>query len=157
MRRLFLGAGLIIFLLLGIGLILFFTAHHPVAKEVETIEEDLLAQEEVETVRNVDYYYGETAVYTADVVRNNGSEEWFFVQDDSVVKKIKKENGLSRADAESMVLDRFDLDNVRSMKPGFEDGQALYEATFEMNNILYFYYMSLEDGEFIKRYSVQKS
>ncbi|MDQ0299405.1 uncharacterized protein YpmB [Salibacterium salarium] len=157
MRRLILGAGFLSLIVLTAGFILFFTAHHPLAKETGTVKDELEAQEGIETVKDVDYYYGETEVYTADTIRDNGTEEWIFIQENSVIDRINKEDGLSRAEAENTVLDRFDLEKVRSLKLGMEDRQALYEATFEIDNTLYFYYMTFEDGEFIKRYSVQKS
>lgn len=158
MRRLIIGgAGLAFILFLGITAIIFFTARSSLAEELDHTKEILRAEENIDSVNQLSYYYGEEAVYSAEITNSDGEAEWLFVQDGNIIDRMKAKEGLSRIQAEDIVKERFGLQKIRSVKPGFEQGEAIYEVTFKKENRLHFYYMSLENGEFIKRYSMKQS
>ncbi|MFB4163383.1 PepSY domain-containing protein [Alteribacillus sp. JSM 102045] len=149
------GVGLI--LILGIAAIIFFNARSSLAEDLNNAETLLHAEADIESVNNVSYYFGEDAVYTAEITNTEGENEWVFIRNEEIEERLPEQQSLKRSEAEELVKETFDLQKVRSVKPGYEQGEPIYEITCEKDNRLHFYYMNLKNGEFIKRYSMKQS
>ncbi|WP_240375555.1 PepSY domain-containing protein [Bacillus piscicola] len=158
MRRWLIGiAGFLILLFIAGAVIIYLTARSTLAEELNEAEAVMLQEEDVQAVHDVSYYYGEEAVYTGDAVLDNENRVWLFVVNGNVVKKLGKKSTLPPEEAAAIVKNRFKLKKVRSITPGIEKNEPLYEITFEKDGRLHYYYMRMEDGTFIKRYSLKQS
>ncbi|SDH42028.1 hypothetical protein [Alteribacillus bidgolensis] len=158
MQRLIFGAaGLGIIIILGVTAIIFFSARSSLAEELDNAERALLVEDDIAAVNNVSYFFGNEAVYTAETINTEGEAEWVFYQDGEIRERVLKQDSLDRSQVENVVKERFELQKIRNVKPGYENGEPVYEATFEKDGRLHFYYMKLRNGEFIKRYSMKQS
>ncbi|WP_026700922.1 PepSY domain-containing protein [Salibacterium aidingense] len=157
MQRWILGAGLALLLLVGLFVILYAAVRTPLADQLEAAEQTVMSEKDMEAVHNTYYYFGNEPVYTVNAERSDGSREWFFLQDESIIDHLPYDESITPEEAEKIVMEQFDRNSIRSVKPGMQDGEPLYEVTFEVDNTLQYYYLSMEDGNFIKRYSLQKS
>lgn len=141
-----------------IGLfVLYSIARSGITEDLQQAEEIMKSHEEVESVQDVHYYNGNEAVYTGEAVNTSGVPVWVFVKEGEVVNTLRKDNSLTFEEATKQMKEKFSLQTLRSVKPGIEQGDMIYEVTFDKDGRLHFYYMSMEDGTFIKRYSVKKT
>lgn len=156
MKR-FVFVGISLFLLLIAALLtIFFIARSPLAEEWDEVEKIVMKAEGVQSVLDVDYYYGTEVVYTALVQTEGNGKEWIFVKDGEVIERIRTDETLSYEEATQLVINRFQLNKVKSVHAGMENNTPLYQMTFEMNDRLHFYYVDMRDGTFLKRYSIIK-
>ncbi|SFE34564.1 hypothetical protein [Alteribacillus iranensis] len=151
------SGGIAIVLVICLVTVLYISARSVIAEEMKTAENIMLQNDEISTVHQVYYYYGDQAVYTGSSVTTEGNEAWVFVIEDNVVRIMNKEEGISVENAVQQVKEQFSLQQVRSVKPGIENGEAIYEMTFEKDERLHFYYIKMKDGSFIKRYSIKET
>ncbi|SFL71608.1 PepSY domain-containing protein [Salibacterium qingdaonense] len=156
MKRRLLLTGLALILTAGLFYLGYTIVRSSLAETLDEAEKIVLAEENVESVQESFYYHGNETVHSVYAGLSDGSEEWFFLKQGSIAVRLPAEESISSAEAEDIVLDRFNIQNVRSIKPGLENGTPLYEVTFEDDDTLYYYYLSMENGDYIKRYSIQK-
>lgn len=152
-RFIWFGLG-IIFLLLIAGSTLYVFARASLAEDVKRVATIVLQEEDVQSVMDVDYYHGKEVVYSAIVQTDQNELERLFVRDEQVVTRISLEETLTEEEAMSLVRGRFQIDDIKSIHAGIENGTPLYQLTFEKDNRLHFYYLDMRDGTFIKRYSM---
>ncbi|MFD2704472.1 PepSY domain-containing protein [Salibacterium lacus] len=157
MKRRLLLTGLALILTAGLFYLGYTIIRSPLAETLDEAENIVLAEDHVESVQESFYYHGNETVHSVSAELSNGSKEWFFLKEGSIILRLPAEDSISSSEAEEIVLNRFNRQHVRSIKPGLENGNPLYEVTFEDDNSLYYYYLSMENGDYIKRYSIQKS
>jgi uncharacterized protein YpmB len=103
-------------------------------------------------------YFGDQA-YVVIVGTNSEKEKvaaWVPEKTDNViVKKIK--SGVSKQEAIAKLKAERNPKEIVSAKLGMEKGVPLWELTYvDDDNRYSFYYLSFEDGTFLKRYSFQQ-
>ncbi|SDH06528.1 Uncharacterized protein YpmB [Alteribacillus persepolensis] len=158
MKRTIAGmSGLVILLVIGVMAILFFYARSFLTDEYEAANAAVQQEEDIQHVENIHHYFGEEAVYTLEAVNTSGEEEWIFYHEGEVIERIPKQETLTAGEAKDLVNNRFQLQDIRRITPGYENDVPIFEVIFERDNRLHYYYMNLQDGEFIKRYSMKQS
>ncbi|WP_139217072.1 PepSY domain-containing protein [Salibacterium halotolerans] len=157
MKRWFLLTGIAVILAAGLSYLGYTMVRSSLAQTLDEAENIVLAKENVTSVQESYYFHGQETVYSVYAVLSDGSEEWFFVKGGSAAARLPAQQSISSAEAKEMVRSRFNRQSIRSIKPGFENGTPLYEVTFENDNSLHYYYLSMKNGDYIKRYSIQKS
>ncbi|MGY4690075.1 PepSY domain-containing protein [Salibacterium sp. K-3] len=157
MKRWLLLIGLTVLVLAALSILGYTMVRSSLAEELDKAENLVLAKDNVHSVHDVYYYNGEETIYTVNAGLADGSDEWFFLNDNSITSRLPSEESISLKEAEEVVLDRFDRQTIRSIKPGMEDGEPLYEVTFKNDSTLHYYYLSMEDGAYIKRYSIRQN
>lgn len=127
----------------------------------QMVEEALhLAQKtaSLETVANANFYHGTSAYYVIAGIDKTGEDIIVFVPEDLnreqiIVKKAKE--GISEQEVkEQIIANRAPL-SIKSIRLGVENNKPLWEVTYIDEQQRYtYYYLDFENGEFLKRYSL---
>lgn len=109
-------------------------------------------------VQAANTYYGEKAYVVVEGTDEKGTKKivWVPAKGGHIVVKRTK-SGITKQEAiEKLNADR-QPKQIISAKLGMEKGVPLWELTYiEQDNRYSFYYLSFEDGAFLKRYSFQQ-
>lgn len=106
----------------------------------------------------VDTYYGEKAYVVLEGTDKKGTKKivWVPVKGGHIVVKRAK-SGITKQEAIAKLTAERQPKEIISAKLGMEKGVPLWELTYiEQDNRYSFYYLSFEDGTFLKRYSFQQ-
>jgi uncharacterized protein YpmB len=151
--------GILLLLLLGWTVWLFADAYHAAVASKQKDEQRAIerAKEEADltAVLDVDTYYG-NETYVVVIGKNKDNKKmvvWVPEKgNDLEVKPLS--SGISKEEALALLKAEYSPKKVISAKLGMEKGIPLWELTYmDKQNRYSFYYVSFEDGTFIKRYS----
>ncbi|WP_144488435.1 DUF5590 domain-containing protein [Bacillus sp. ABP14] len=137
-----------------------------IPKEAKSVE---IAKEKAKLtkVKSVDYYNGESS-YTV-VQGTDEKEEQLIVwvpekKGETIVRK--KSEGISEKDALQRTIEQVGDDSkepkskpkeILKVKLGFENNIPLWEVTYiDDENRYSYYYLAFKDGQFLRRYSIEK-
>ncbi|QPA32955.1 cell wall elongation regulator TseB-like domain-containing protein [Thermaerobacillus caldiproteolyticus] len=103
-------------------------------------------------------YYGEQAYVVFVGTGRNGKKYIVWVPEKKGHVVVKRaDRGITEKEAVSKLKEERNPKRLISVKPGMEKGVPLWELTYiDEYNRYSFYYLSFEDGTFLKRYSFQQ-
>jgi uncharacterized protein YpmB len=125
---------------------------------VEAARERAEEQARFVHIDEIDTYYGENAYVVFVGTDRKGTKKiaWVPEKNGSVIVKEAK-SGLTKREAIERLTAERNPKKIVSAKLGMEKGVPLWELTYiDEDNRYSFYYISFEDGTFLKRYSFQQ-
>ncbi|WP_332693234.1 DUF5590 domain-containing protein [Halalkalibacter lacteus] len=145
----------IIFVVLTTGLSVYGyqTIREPLKDNYEQAERYVLGQSLLHTVSNGTYYHGTDAYYVFEGIMDE-EEVIVWVSEEFDSHQIAKvSDGISEGEAISIVQKQDEIKRIQSVKLGIERGLPVYEIIYVNNeNRKGYYYVTFEDGTFMKRY-----
>lgn len=143
-------------LFLAAVFILLLVARGPLLEERALGEELALEQQNVERVDEVFLYNGSTFLYSTLVTNEDESRDWVFLNEEETVERINAADTITLEEAETRIMEDNNVERLKKVTPGIEEGIPVYEGVYEAEGRLQYYYIRMADGEFIKRYSFRK-
>ncbi|HDR7792613.1 TPA: DUF5590 domain-containing protein [Bacillus luti] len=137
-----------------------------IPKEEKSIE---IAKEKAKLtkVKSIDYFNGESSYTVVQGTDEKGEQLIVWVPEkkgDTVVRK--KSEGISEKEAVQRTVEQIGDENKESknkpkeilkVKLGFENNIPLWEVTYiDDENRYSYYYLAFKDGQFLRRYSIEK-
>ncbi|MFB5661707.1 PepSY domain-containing protein [Alteribacillus sp. HJP-4] len=154
MRRLVIAAaGLIILAVIGLTA-LYVMSRAPLVDAFDNIEAAALQEDNVESVTGMSRFHGKATVNIVDVTVSEGGMERLFFSGGKLVERLTQQDIFPAEEAMNAALERAGHHKAERIRSGYENGRALYEITLKKDGRLHYYYMSMETGDFIKRYSL---
>ncbi|KHF40301.1 cell wall elongation regulator TseB-like domain-containing protein [Halalkalibacter okhensis] len=141
-------------LLTGLSVYAYQTIREPLLHHYDQAENYVVGQSLLQTVMNVTYYHGTDAYYVFNGLDDDGEETLVWVSDDFDFQHVQRaSDGITREEAIAIVQRDEEVSRIEATKLGFERGLPVYEITYFTNeNRKGYYYVTFEDGTFMKRY-----
>lgn len=154
------STGIIVFCVLVIAIFafLYHSIRSPLKEENEQAVEYVLKNTDVTEITDVDFYHGSESYQVVTGKNTTGDELiiWFKSPEDELVIRKKKE-GLSMEKAKQIAEQRLKMKELQNIRLGIENGLPVYEITYiDDENRQGFYYMTFNDGTFVKRYNLKR-
>ncbi|MDT8859974.1 DUF5590 domain-containing protein [Alkalihalobacillus sp. MEB130] len=147
-------AFIIVLSVTGLSVYAYQTIREPLYHHYEQAERYVIGQSLLSTIYHVDYYHGTDAYYVFTGLDEEETETivWVSAQYDS--HHIEKaSDGITKEEAIAIVTNENAVERIQTAKLGLERGLPVYEITFLNNeNRKGYYYITFEDGTFMKRY-----
>ncbi|MFC0470250.1 DUF5590 domain-containing protein [Halalkalibacter kiskunsagensis] len=130
------------------------TIREPLKHNYEQAERYVLGQSLLQSVSDISYYHGTDAYYVFEGTSVDDEEVIIWVSEEFDSHQMAKVNeGISVDEAVAIVKKQDEIKRIQSVKLGFERGLPIYEIVYVNNeNRKGYYYVTFEDGIFMKRY-----
>lgn len=149
-----------VLLLTAIGISIYFyqSMRSPITEQEQLAIARVLGETEVSIIQNVSFYHGTEPYVVIKGQQEEGGENfivWVGQEDESVV--VKPANaGLSKEQVRQFAINELAPKKLLAVRLGLENRLPIYEITYIDENDRYsFYYITFEDGTFVKRYSLK--
>ncbi|WP_227936228.1 cell wall elongation regulator TseB-like domain-containing protein [Alkalihalobacillus deserti] len=139
--------------LTGAGVYAYQTIREPLLHNLEQAEHYVKGHL-LKTVYDVSYYHGTEAFYVLNGLTEEEEDTVVWVSEDfSFHHTEKTSDGISKEDAIAIVRKEDSVKRIQSVKLGYERGLPIYEVTYlNKDNRKGYYYLTFDDGTFMKRY-----
>lgn len=153
-----------VFLSICIGVIIwqavsvYDAALEPKQSLIETAKERAKQKVSFAHIQDIYTYYGEKAYVVLVGTDRKGTKKIAWVPEKGGQIVVKRaERGMTEQEAIEQLKAKRHPKEIVSAKLGMEKGVPLWELTYiDQDNRYSFYYISFEDGTFLKRYSFQQ-
>ncbi|MFC0559920.1 cell wall elongation regulator TseB-like domain-containing protein [Halalkalibacter alkalisediminis] len=144
---------LVTVLLTGAGVYAYQTIREPLLHELEQAEHFVRGQV-LQTVYDVSYYHGTETYYVFFGLTEDEEDTIVWVSEDfSAYHTEKVSEGITKEEAIAIVKQQDRVKRIQSVKLGYERNLPVYEVTYlNEDNRKGYYYLTFEDGTFMKRY-----
>ncbi|MEN1935373.1 DUF5590 domain-containing protein [Paenibacillus sp. 102] len=133
------------------------TMDKKIPKESKVVE---IAKEKAKLtkIKTVEYYNGKSSYAVVQGVDEKGEKIVVWVPEKKGNVLVKKQSeGISEKDALQIVAKEQKPKQFLKAKLGVENNVPLWEVTYiDDENRYTYYYLAFQDGEFLKRYSIEK-
>ncbi|WP_078428471.1 DUF5590 domain-containing protein [Alkalihalobacterium alkalinitrilicum] len=142
----------------GLSVYFYKMMRSPIDEHEQLAVQRVLNDTDVETVEGVSFYHG-TESYI--VIQGLNTEDkpviaWVGNEDERIIVK-NADDGLSKEEVMQFAIRELAPKKLISTRLGMENRLPIYEITYIDENDRYsFYYITFEDGTFVKRYSLKK-
>ncbi|MBU8907285.1 cell wall elongation regulator TseB-like domain-containing protein [Desertibacillus haloalkaliphilus] len=160
MKKWMLISSIVIIVVIVISSYFFYqSVREPLIVEQEKARHYLINEGVLETIETMDFYHGTHTYYVAKGYDSNQKEKIVWV-DEGLEETFTRtgQDGLSEDDVRQLVSDELNVAKLISIRIGIEKRIPVYEVTYLDEDDRYsYYYMTFDDGTFMKRYSVKKT
>ncbi|WP_216829212.1 cell wall elongation regulator TseB-like domain-containing protein [Alkalihalobacterium elongatum] len=148
---------LLVFAAIGISSYFYQTMRSPITEQEQLAIERALNETELSVVDDVSFYHG-TEPYIVVKGRTDqddtGLIAWVGEEERIIVKNVA--DGLSKEEVRHFAQNELAPKELISVRLGIENRLPIYEITYIDENDRYsFYYITFEEGTFVKRYSLK--
>ncbi|WP_209122630.1 DUF5590 domain-containing protein [Alkalihalobacillus sp. BA299] len=145
-------------ILIGGGLFAYFyqTIRSSINEQEQLAVQRVLSDTDITTVEEVSIYHG-TKPYTVILgqSKENRVVAWVGNEEERIIVKNAKD-GLRKEEVKQFALAELAPKKLIAIRLGMENHLPIYEITYLDENDRYtFYYITFEDGTFVKRYSLK--
>ena len=144
-------------LLTGVSVYAYSAVRAPLTEGYEQARQTILDSGELQSVADVSYFHGEDSFFVVMGLDAEGDQAIAWVpqdQEDSTTV-LKESDGITPEEAQSITESAVNASKIQSVKLGKEGNTALYEVKYlTESNQQGYYYLTFQDGSFIKRYSL---
>jgi uncharacterized protein YpmB len=114
---------------------------------------------DLDVVENVNFYFGSSPYRVVSGKTKSGESILVWMNEETKEITIKsEEEGWSKDQVLQRVKEERDPANIKSVRLGMEGNRPIWEITYlDKEQRLNFYYALFETGEFVKRYSLQRT
>lgn len=110
-------------------------------------------------VRDVNYYHGRRSYQVIDAMDEEGNELYIWVEetdepdDPATIEVREKSDGLTREEVLGLARDELSISSLKSVRLGMIGSTPIYEVNYvdDMDRHS-FYYVTFEDGTYIRHY-----
>lgn len=152
------GSVALVVVIVALFIYAYLTVRAPLAEGYNMAEETVRNEELLESVRDVSYYHGEDAFYVVYGTDFDGDQAIAWVPQDeenNTITVVKESEGISPEDASDLTESAVNPSAIQSVTLGKEGNTPLYEVKYQTeSNQQGYYYVSFQDGSFIKRFSL---
>jgi uncharacterized protein YpmB len=145
---------IIVVLITGLGVYSYQTIREPLHHQYKQAERYVLEKSLLHTISKITYYHGTDAYYVFKGMTDEDEEVIVWVSeafDSHQVANVS--DGISEDEAIAIVQKEDEIKRIQNVKLGFERGLPIYEIVYVNNeNRKGYYYVTFEDGTFMKRY-----
>ncbi|WP_017727990.1 cell wall elongation regulator TseB-like domain-containing protein [Halalkalibacterium ligniniphilum] len=150
--------GLVLFFTLTIGLSVYAyqVIRSPLLESQEQATSYVLEEGLLSSVTDVEFYHGTAAYIVLFGIDEDGDESivWLNEENEAIVRKA--EDGITFEQAREIAEAELPIQELRSIRLGIEVNRPIYEITyFDNEERQSYYYVTFEDGTFVKRYSIR--
>ncbi|ARK30346.1 cell wall elongation regulator TseB-like domain-containing protein [Halalkalibacter krulwichiae] len=140
--------------MVGAGVYAYQMVRDPLLEQYERAEQYIKAEDLLQSVTDISYYHGTNSYYVVTGLSQDQEEKVVWVREDFNSHHLEfQKDGISEEDAISIVYQEDQVKEIHSVKLGFERGLPIYEVTYlNEDNRKGYYYVTFEDGTFMKRY-----
>lgn len=143
---------------IGVAIYTYSIVRSPLTDQLTEAEDIILASNQLETISNITYYHGSSSYFVANGIDTDGDEAfaWLLEGETEPTEVLKESAGITSEEAVAITESEMNPETIQSVKLGMEDNLPLYEVKYQTdNNHQGYYYLTFEDGSYIKRYSLR--
>ncbi|ADC51178.1 hypothetical protein BpOF4_15645 [Alkalihalophilus pseudofirmus OF4] len=129
----------------------------PLVESYNEAKDLALSNQHLQTVEGAHYYHGTEAYYVLTGTNDDNDEMIVFVGDDlETVHELKRADGISYDQAMEIAQRELPDRKIEKIRLGYTRGVPVYEVMYnDQNARTGYYYLTFEDGSFLKRYSIR--
>lgn len=156
-KSIFIIGFVLVALLTAVSVYAYQTIRDPLANGFEQAEQYILSKSLLANVSDVNYYHGTEAYFVFKGKNQEGDEVIIWVTDDLVSHHVEKSSdGISKEEALAIVQSEANVARIKSIRLGYERDIPIYEITYtDQEQRQAYYYLTFEDGTFMKRYQIR--
>jgi uncharacterized protein YpmB len=145
---------MLIVIFTGASVYAYHIIRQPLLHEFEQAERYIKGQELLQSVTKASYYHGTETYYVFSGLTSDQHEAIVWVSEDFDFHHTELASaGISKEEAISIVQREEKIKRIHSVKLGYERGLPIYEVTYlNEENRKGYYYLTFNDGTFMKRY-----
>ncbi|MFV8828333.1 DUF5590 domain-containing protein [Alkalihalobacterium sp. APHAB7] len=147
-------------LIAAIGMSIYFyqNMRSPITEQEQLAIERALNETEIGIIEDVSFYHGTQPYVVIKGQQEDGETDliaWVGQEAESIVVKPAK-NGLTEEEVRQFAVSELAPKRLLAVRLGLENRLPIYEITYiDQNDRYSFYYITFEDGTFVKRYSLK--
>lgn len=148
----------VIAVVIGIFAYFYMSIRSPIKEDAKRAVEYVLEHTEIVQVDKTEFYNG-TRDYQVIFGKDKNGTEWivWYNDEEKDVIKRKKADGLSEQDVLKIVKKELNIEKTEKIRLGIENRLPVYEVIYlEDGDRFAYYYLTFDDGTFVKRYSLKK-
>jgi uncharacterized protein YpmB len=118
------------------------------------------SMEDIAEIYEVNFFHGETSYQVVDAVREDGEDIYVLVPENEEAEPevLLHSAGITREEARETAAANEDMQSVHAVRLGMLEGIPIYEINYtDSYGRLGYYYVSFENGEYIKSYQLGTS
>ncbi|SDB91217.1 Uncharacterized protein YpmB [Shouchella lonarensis] len=155
-----LTATAVVIILVAVSIYVYQLIRAPIVEATERATAYVLDEKILEAVKDVDFYHGKDVYWVVRGSDKKGQDVYVWLQqkDDKLKKTttLPVKEGISEQEAKQKVAAEKGVQQVDTIRLGYEDGQAVYEVTYsEESGAKTFMYVAFSDGNVLKSYSLK--
>ena len=150
----------------GFGYLLYAAVSEPLSERQEKALDIAYSETNLTDVINIDYYHGRRSFQVIEGIDDAENEIYVWIEeldeeDEEAEPQIftrLKEDGLTKQEVRSIVSSRLNISELKSIKLGIIGSTPVYEVTYsDQVNRHSFYYITFEEGTYIRHYQFRES
>lgn len=149
---------LIFIIIIGIFSYFYIAIRQPMTLDNIRAIEYVMKETVIEEVNDITFYNGSNhyQVITGTDAKGEQWVVWYNEENDEVIKR-KMNEGLSEKEVLQIVNQRLKVKKIENIRLGIENNLPVYEVTYIDDEDRYaYYYLTFNDGTFVKRYSLKR-
>ncbi|MFA9556186.1 DUF5590 domain-containing protein [Evansella sp. AB-rgal1] len=152
---------------IGLFYYLYMEIKEPLQSKQAHITQVALSETDLDSVKQVDFYHGRRSFQVIEGKDSNGEDMFVWIEElinenegntePQIITRYKSE-GITIGEVRSIVQSRLSITQLKSIKLGIIGNTPIYEVIYiDDANRHSFYYLTFEDGEYIRHYQFQRS
>ncbi|TVP83394.1 MAG: hypothetical protein EA344_09465 [Alkalicoccus sp.] len=116
--------------------------------------------EDITEIYEVSFFHGETSYQVVDAVREDEEDIYLLIPENSDAEPevLLHSSGITPEEAHETAAANEDMQSVHAVRLGLLEGIPIYEINYtDSNGRLGYYYVSFENGEYIRSYQLGAS
>lgn len=137
--------------------IFYMSIRSPIKDDRERAIQYVLSETDIKEVIDVSFYNGSNHYQVITGMDEKGEEwiAWYSEEEDKLIKR-RKSQGLSENEVLNIVKQQLEVKKIKNIRLGIENNLPVYEVTYIDDEDRYaYYYLTFNDGTFVKRYSLK--
>lgn len=143
---------MVIFVAIGVTINIYINALEPLYKAQSKAEEIALEKTDLAHVEEFSLYNGTDSFYVVRGTDESGEKliAWIPAENSEKIIVKKEEDGITKDEAIEKLFDEKTPDEIMTVKLGVENNIPLWEIYYRSNNLINYYYIDFETGEWLK-------